>query len=188
MITAMKTTHGGTVEKLRQEIYKVMQNKENKDLASKQIFNQLVKLDAYNKATTVLCYMSLKNEVDTSYIIEDALKNKKTVGLPITNKHLKFVSVDKSTIFKRGVFGVREPVTGTEIKDFDLIIVPMVAFDSDCNRMGHGKGYYDKFLENKSCLKIGIAFSEQEAKFSVFPHDIAMNIVITENNIFIKKE
>lgn len=174
------------MEVLRKKIYFDIDNKKDKDQASRQIYNQIIKMDAYNKAKTVLCYASLKNEVDTTHIIDDALKKNKTVGLPITKKNLTFIAINNDTVYKIGAFGVREPVCGKEIQNFDLVIVPMVAFDRDCNRMGHGKGYYDKFLADKNCLKIGIAFSEQQSSFKFFPHDIAMDVVITEKDVLIR--
>lgn len=170
---------------LRQIIFEKIKNKKDKDVSSKAIFEKLIFLDAYKKAKIIFIYMSLKSEVDTSIIIKNALQDKKTVGMPAVKEELVFIKIDKDTTYKKGALGVLEPTAGEELKACDLIIVPMVAFDKKCNRMGHGKGYYDKFLADKSCYKIGIAFAEQEIDFAVFPHDIAMDMVITENNIYI---
>lgn len=72
-----------------------------------------------------------------------------------------------------------------EVDDFDVILVPIVAFDDKCNRLGHGKGYYDKFLTNKKGLKIGLAYQIQ--KFEEIPtdlNDIKLDYIITENNTY----
>lgn len=172
-------------KEVRKYIHACLKMMTNKESASKKIFETLASLDMYKKAQTVLCYISLENEVDTAFIIENALKSQKTVGVPVTKDIIKFIKIDKSTVYQRGAFGIKEPISGEEIRDFDLIIVPMVAFDKDCNRLGHGKGYYDRYLADKKSYKIGIAFAEQETNFAVHPHDIPMDMVITQDKIFV---
>lgn len=171
---------------LRQSIKLVLENKTNKIEASQLILGRLANLDVYKKAEIVFCYKSVDNEVNTEIIISDLLSSKKTVCVPRTTQEMHFIKIDKDTVYSKGAFGIKEPSFGEEITNCDLMIVPMVAFDKNCNRMGHGKGYYDRYLFNKNCFKIGIAFEEQEGKFEVYPHDIAMDMVITEKNIFLK--
>ena len=70
----------------------------------------------------------------------------------------------------------------------DLIIVPGVAFDRENNRLGYGKGYYDRFLTSKDILKIGLAFSEQIVDFlECDNYDIPMDIIISDKKTFYKK-
>ena len=68
----------------------------------------------------------------------------------------------------------------------DLIVVPLLAFDKSKNRLGYGKGYYDKFLsKNKDILTIGVAFSFQKSKkIKTSKLDIKMNNILTEKGIF----
>lgn len=180
-----KSRWGMENKDLRQIIFAKIKEIVDKDTSSKAIFEKLTCLNEYKKAKTIFIYMALGSEVDTSLIIENALKEKKIVGVPIVKDKLLFIKIDKNTKYEKSTLGVREPTEGEEIKKCDLIIVPMVAFDKKCNRMGHGKGYYDKFLADKSCYKIGIAFAQQEYVFAVHSHDIAMDMVITEKDIII---
>ncbi|MDR2091262.1 MAG: 5-formyltetrahydrofolate cyclo-ligase [Clostridiales bacterium] len=70
---------------------------------------------------------------------------------------------------------------GIEPSDLDVIIVPLVAFDKDKNRLGRGKGYYDRFLSKTSAVKIGTAYKAAEVeKIDVDIYDVKMDIIITE--------
>ena len=88
--------------------------------------------------------------------------------------------------FKKGKFGILVPddsgvfVEGSEI---DVVLVPGVAFDQIGNRVGYGKGYYDRWLSGKSVAKIGIAFQAQvfQEFNDIESHDIPMDFVVTEN-------
>lgn len=91
--------------------------------------------------------------------------------------------------YDQGSFGIEEPeaklfVDPTKI---DVIIVPVVAF-SGVYRLGHGKGYYDRFLANCPALKIGVAFDCQEdGSLVFFDHDMPMDLMITESRIIERK-
>lgn len=71
---------------------------------------------------------------------------------------------------------------------FDVVIVPVVAFDSSCNRLGHGGGWYDRFLAiQPNALKIGLAFDIQQAEqLPIEPHDVTLDYVITESRTITK--
>lgn len=172
--------------KVRKDIFERLKKMSDKDSASKAIYEKLIALAVYKNSRKLLCYISTPQEVGTADIIENALKNKKSVGVPITKEELSFVAISKDTQYIRGAFGIFEPKGGREMTEFDTVIVPMVAFDEKCNRLGHGKGYYDRYLRDKNCYKIGIAFAEQEAMFEVHSHDICMDMIITQDKIFVK--
>ena len=181
----MKTEKESVNKLLRKEIFETLRKKLDKEEAEKIIFAKIVDCPQYVDANKILCYFAKENEVNTFLIIEDALKRKKQLGLPVmVNETLKFLSVNKNTTFNTGKYGITEPSEGEILNNADIIIVPMVAFDRDCNRLGHGKGYYDRFLAKEKGFRIGIAFSEQEGEIETFPHDIAMDMVITEKDIF----
>ena len=83
---------------------------------------------------------------------------------------------------------ILEPKSGKEIdpEDLDIIFIPLLAFDKNLNRVGMGKGYYDKTLHGKKAGKlVGLAYDFQEIS-NAFPedHDVAMNAIITSKNIF----
>ena len=92
---------------------------------------------------------------------------------------------------KMNRWGINEPVFEKRFfkaSDFDLVLVPVLGFDLSGNRLGYGKGYYDKFLKEtrKDCLKIGLAFeiSKFNGKLPVEDFDVTLDAVITEKNIF----
>lgn len=75
---------------------------------------------------------------------------------------LTSVIVDDDTVFKTNKYGIEEPVEGIDMfpSEIDLVIVPLLSFDKKGNRVGYGKGYYDRFLKRcrKDCLKIGFSY------------------------------
>ena len=82
----------------------------------------------------------------------------------------------------KGPFSTIEPIGMHEIKDLDVILVPVVGFFGTY-RMGYGKGYYDRYLSKSSALKIGVAFDVQEMEFDVKPTDVKLDMIITESRI-----
>ena len=129
----------------------------------------------------IAIYYPLKSEVNLI-----SLKNYyPNILFPkITNNNsLKFFSSEEK-LLKNQDFKIKEPIGIKEIKP-DIIICPLIAFDKYKNRLGYGKGYYDRFLKNNKIIKIGTAFSLQEAeKIPCENHDIKMDLIITEKNIF----
>ena len=63
------------------------------------------------------------------------------------------------------------------------MIIPMLGFNLDKYRIGYGKGYYDHYLKSHDCLKIGLAFDDQQIDFKTETHDISLDYIITENRI-----
>ena len=90
------------------------------------------------------------------------------------------------TRLQYGSFHIEEP-TGDDIEDIDnieLIIVPGIAYDNRGNRVGRGKGYYDRLLSRTKATKIGIGYDFQLVdEIDSEPHDITMDIVITDSRI-----
>ena len=90
---------------------------------------------------------------------------------------------------RRSTYGILEP-TGDEFTDFskiDLAIVPGMSFDLNLNRLGRGKGYYDKLLSKLDTYLIGVCFSFQlREEITIEPHDLPMNCVISQNEIINK--
>ncbi|NLL56182.1 MAG: 5-formyltetrahydrofolate cyclo-ligase [Clostridiales bacterium] len=151
------------------------------------IAKKILSLENYLQAKSIMVYLALPKEVDTKLILADAFNKKETICVPVTKEKLHLVKIDKETELKKGKFNVLEPGYGDEIDDVDIAIIPMVAFDAKCNRLGHGKGYFDKFLQDKKCFKIGIAFEKQKFfRLSIMPNDIKMDMVVTEKKIYYK--
>ncbi len=172
------------------------------DFAGEVIGYKVLALDEYKKADTVFIYADYNKEVKTETIITDALKNGKKVALPrvykhevsaegVSGKYMKFHYIKSFGDLEKGYNGIREPRTELEIADDDtanaLMIMPVVAFDNERNRVGYGGGFYDKYLESHTVLcKVGIAYEEQKVDSidDKDEHDIRPDIIVTEKNIY----
>ena len=174
-------------DEIRKEIINLRNSIPNKKEISTIIVNKIKKLDVYKKSRVVAIYNSLENEVDTKeFLIDD-----KVFLLPrVVNNDLIFLQIDFKTKYTKSIFGVMEPLMNNNLfnNKIDLMIIPGVSFDKDLNRLGYGKGYYDRFLKNKDVYKIGVCFDLLLAKkIPIEDHDIKMDMVVTEKRI-IKKE
>ena len=175
-------------DELRKKMISLRDNISNKKELSKIISNKIIELDIYKKSQIICLYKAMANEVDTEYLIQYSLKNKKTVLLPrVSDNNLVFLKINNDTKFIKSKFKVLEPVNNPEDiyhGKIDLIICPGVCFDVFKNRMGYDKGYYDRFLQDKDIYKIGIGFNKQIMnKIPINNLDIKMNLVVTEKTI-----
>jgi 5-formyltetrahydrofolate cyclo-ligase len=158
------------------------------------ISEYLFSMEYIKDAETVMTYVDMPGEVKTVQIIKKLLKMGKSVAVPLCVPHTsqliasEILSVEELIT---GHFGILEPkkenIRPIEPYKLDIVLVPGVAFDIYGNRIGHGKGYYDRFLikTSRSTLKIGLAFDYQVMDFNipVDNHDIPMDLVITESGI-----
>lgn len=159
---------------------------------SNEIFNKLIMLDEFVKANSILCYVSYANEVDTIKLIEYALVKEKIVSVPkVEGDMMQFYRIRKLTDLKKGYFGILEPFkTNNEAIDPEngFMIIPGVAFDRKMNRIGYGKGYYDRYLndnQDKNIFKCGICFEFQLCeRIETDRYDQSLDKVITEKNIY----
>lgn len=176
--------------KIRKEYIQIRKNILNKDIKSDIIFNKIINLKIYKEAKVIALYKSMNNEVNTDKLIEYSY-NKKIILLPKVNQdNMYFYKIDKNTKYKLSNIGVKEPINIEIYKDkIDLLIVPLVVFDNECNRIGFGKAYYDKYLTNNNVPTIGIAFEEQKYQ-SIIPieeHDKKLDLIITDKKVYYKK-
>ena len=154
--------------------------------ASQTIITKLKKTKEYTRAKTVCTYVSLQDEVDTTALITDELtKNDKTIVVPkVTGLVLHLYVIHTWSDLTAGVFGLLEPKTTCEEmapENIDLFIVPGLIFDTNGNRIGYGKGYYDKLLIHSSVPKIALAYDLQVT--TAVPHEVAdipVTMCITE--------
>ena len=168
----------------RKEILAIRKKIINKKKKSTIIVDKILKLDIYNKARVVALYNSLASEVDISYLIDKSLNNKIVLLPRVYNDKMEFIIINKDTKYIKSSFNVLEPIGEIYHGNIDLIIVPGISFDKNNNRLGYGKGYYDKYLYNKDIYKIGVCFSKQLV--SILPtddYDIKMDMIITEKNM-----
>jgi len=179
-------------EKLRKEIKEKRRklSKEENRKKSKEIKERLLELKEYRDAKTVLFYVSYDGEVFTQDMIKEAMKEKRVV-LPISNKEdcsLSLSELKNLGDLEMGSYGILEPKKDcrrkVSIDEIDLIIVPGVGFDTKGNRMGHGKGYYDRLLDNSNATTIALAFEFQIIKnIPTESHDKKVDIIVTENEV-----
>ena len=112
-------------------------------------------------------------------------------ALPVVDNDtdMHFVYYENHQNYQEGAFQIREPKDGIlcNKEDIQVIVVPLVGFDKELHRMGHGKGYYDRYLENIDALKIGVAYENQKLEHIVTEaYDISLDMIITEENIYQK--
>jgi 5-formyltetrahydrofolate cyclo-ligase len=137
--------------------------------------------------------IEVQNEFDP-YLIEEFcfFKNENTsFCYPIINRKtddLEAFLVSDETEFEENVYGIAEPIGGIKIdpKDIQIMLMPLLAFDVKGNRVGYGKGYYDKFIKlcNKDIIKIGFSFFDSVEINDVNDLDEKMNFCITPNRIY----
>ncbi len=142
------------------------------------------KLLPYLKDKTIMSYCSYNEEVDVNRINELF-----DVCLPVTYPDglMEAIKpVDNRFIFNRLNIKEPDPAYGIKVdkKDIDVILVPLLGFDERRNRLGHGKGYYDRFLKDCKALKIGVAFSIQELDEVITDeNDVKLDMIITEKEV-----
>lgn len=127
------------------------------------IINNLIKTELYRDASTILLFYPLQNEVDVKSLINFSIDNNKKVAIPITYKdniEFNLINSEWEKNLQLGKYNIWEPKNKSIIHNFDnttIIIVPALAYGKDKSRIGHGKGYYDKFLtKHPSLIKIGL--------------------------------
>ena len=141
-------------------------------------------------AKTVLMYYSLPDEVNTHDLVEK-LSKEKTVLLPVVKgDELELRVYTGKECMQKGSFNIDEPQGEAydDLISIDVAIIPGVSFDRHGNRLGRGKGYYDRFLKRLNTFKIGVCFGFQLS--DEIPHselDVAMDEVWTENGYVSKK-
>lgn len=150
---------------------------------SNDIVDQLVPLLEGKK--TIGIYIPMKDEVDVTSL----MFLYPSLGVPkVRNQDdMDFFLIHGVHELEKGTLGILEPTSTIWMApdDFDVIIVPLVAFDSNKNRIGQGKGYYDRYLKQTKALKIGVAFEAQKVDaFEADKHDVTLDYIVTENNIY----
>lgn len=177
-----------TKREARQQIKEKLKKLDNtyKEAADKSIFEQIKNLREYQKAGTIFCYASMKNEVNTWPLIKLALNQGKTVGVPLCiGKGIMEVREIKTLDdFAEGAYGIMEPSKECPVlpKDqIDIAIIPCVSADKEKRRLGHGAGFYDRFLDHTTFPKILLCYGKLLMdQVPTQDHDILMDQVIYE--------
>ena len=174
--------------------------KKRRKLYSQKIFFSfekifiLIKKNYTQKKISIAGYYPSDFEVNILDFLSQARKKKFKIGLPIIKKNYKMVFkywIPSEPLYVNN-YGILEPKKQNITFKPDIILVPLAAFDKNLNRIGYGKGYYDRALKqlsvNKRILTIGIAFSFQEASIiSTNQYDYNLDCILTERNLIYKK-
>lgn len=174
------------LRKMNKEKRAAMKDAEVKE-KSLAIAKTFLDCEIYKNAKTIMVYMPLGNEVDTSGIIASAFSDGKRIVVPVTDAETGEITpcaIEKDETFQKGAFSILEPISKriADPKQIDAVLVPGVAFDKKGGRVGFGKGCYDRFLKKIDALKIGLCYDFQLCeKTEEESHDIKMDFVITEN-------
>lgn len=167
-------------------------NRNEKEIMDNEIFNKLKNTELYKNARNIFIYISFSNEINTINIIKKALEDKKDVFIPKiykTNKSMKAIKLNSFDDLKKNSMGILEPIDDSkyiEKENIDLIVVPGVVFDKDCNRIGYGGGYYDRYLKDIAYKnnKVVLAYDLQVIdKIESEEHDIKVDYIITNSKI-----
>jgi len=162
---------------------------------SKKIIETLNREVNLSDFDTIHCYAAItKNkEVNTHPLLKTLLEQGINVVLPVSdfeNIEMKNILIRDLKNVKENKWGILEPTSGPEIdnKQIELAIVPMVGGDPKCNRIGYGKGFYDRFLANVDAPKIGLCYQRCVAAEPVETnkHDIPLDMVITEKEHYLR--
>ncbi len=169
-------------KEIRKQI-KLLKKEHTKEQLAEQsrlIMQKIESLPDFQNSKIVMLYCSLPDEVQTMDFIEK-WRNEKQLILPtVVGDDIIPVKLEVDTTFVEGDFNIQEPQNNPYSGDYDLIIVPGVAFDKNGNRLGRGRGYYDRFLCNHTNVKkIGICFDFQLVEeIPTEPTDIRMDEII----------
>jgi len=177
---------------IRKHIKQIRQSLSDEYIKEKSsiIEDKIFAMEIIARADVVMAYFSMPSEVNTHGMIERLLSMGKKVALPksMTNTcELEISLISSLADLKPGPYGIMEPdeqkVIPIDFREVDIVIVPGVAFDRFGHRIGHGKGYYDRFLAKltESQLKIGLCFDFQlYDRLCVEDFDISVDCVISD--------
>lgn len=177
---------------LRRQMKKQREAMEREELFSKseQIFEQLITVPEYKRSDKIYTYVSMNNEVDTIMLIDYSLSIDKRVFVPkVIGNHMEFYEISDISELSSGYFGIYEPDINGKEPDYSrtgFMCMPGLAFDLSFNRLGYGRGFYDRYLAQENRLyKAALAYSCQLVP-AVFaePTDVKTDMIITESNIY----
>ena len=170
--------------RLRVKARKNLLSDDERRNAAKAVFDVLERTAAFLVADRILMYHSLPDELSTLEFIEK-WSDRKQFFLPRVNGVNLELLPYRRTNLRHGAFNIEEP-EGDEIvaaELMELIVVPGVAFDRQGNRVGRGKGFYDRLLSETKALTVGVGYDFQLFdEVPAEPHDTPMDVIITESS------
>ena len=173
--------------KIRKKILKIRKNNQikNQNISFKEILNIFKEIKIKKKI--IGGYYPYNYEIDSLHILEKFEKKKYRISLPKIRKNSQMDffqwSLNDPLIINR--YGIPEPISN-KIEHPNILLVPLVAYDKDLNRLGYGGGFYDRYIKKikkkKDVITIGFAYSFQKIKqIKINKHDIKLDFVLTNN-------
>ena len=174
---------------IRKKILKIRKNNFNKNLKiNTNIFVSFLKINNDN-ANNLGGYYPSNYEIDDLEILDLLEKKNFKISLPVIRKNnqMDFFKWSNNDPLKINKFGIPEPISSKKFYP-DILLVPLVGYDNDLNRLGYGGGFYDRYIEKiekiKKVIKIGLAFSCQKIKnMPLSKYDKKLDFIITEKEI-----
>ena len=196
-----KTKRQYLKKEIREKLLKIRRRQFPKERKRKSllIWKKLKALQKFRVAKTVMFYLSLPEEVDTEMMVKETIRMGKEVIVPVVQLRKKKMTLSVLKDYDRelgiGSFKIPEPknryIRKISADVIDLVIVPGVAFDEKCGRLGFGKGFYDCFFKNlpTGVASIGLAYDFQVlARLPMEEHDVSLNKIVTEKRVIDCKE
>jgi 5-formyltetrahydrofolate cyclo-ligase len=165
---------------------------EQRSERSRKACRNLVSTEQFQGASTVMMFLSLPHEVDTSEAILHAWQLGKAVAVPKISwqqRHMIAVEINSlETGLSTATSGLRNPISGVPVPfgEIDMVVTPGLAFDKKGNRLGRGGSYYDRFFANEElkAARCGFGFAEQLVdSIPVTEHDEPVEILVTDEGI-----
>ncbi|KTD40049.1 5-formyltetrahydrofolate cyclo-ligase [Legionella parisiensis] len=161
--------------------------------ASNQVCTRIRFLEQYRRANQIALYFAVNGEIDLDELWKHALLQGKLCYFPVLNEDLtlSFLPATSDTPFQKNRYGISEPDVSPDlaipVEKLDLVLVPLVAFDVRCNRLGMGAGYYDRTFkgkENSPLFGVAYQFQRVDDYLEPEPWDIQLSAVITQRAIY----
>lgn len=148
----------------------------DRSFKSQMIVSDIINSKLINGHSHILLYKAMITEVNIDWLLEFTMTFGKQCYLPRVNgEDIELVKYPCK--LQKGAYGILEPIGEAVDAHIDLCIVPVLAVDSEGNRLGKGKGYYDRFFDKHAdCYKVAVAFKEQQLdSFETQAHDVKMD-------------
>jgi len=159
---------------------------------SRQITENLLQEVDLRQYRAIHCYAAIqrKKEIDTLPLLKTLCREDNVVAVPradFSNLTMTHVRLHSTNELKLTEWGIPEPQHHETLpaRVFDFIIIPMVGGDRARNRIGYGKGFYDRFLQQVNALKVGLCYGGciSNNPIETGEYDVKLDIIITENEV-----
>lgn len=196
-VDGQATVEGASIVQQKEKLRKMILHRRarlepgEKKRLSRRIIAHLEKMPELLTAHVIHTYVALPQEVQNHQFVRAMLRRGKKIVVPRVRPgtaELQHFCIDDFDDLRPGTFGILEPAPDrcqpVNVGAIEAVIVPGVAFDQRGNRLGFGKGFYDRFLQDEAAFKIGLAFEVQMLpQIPVHPQDVPMDAIVTEKGV-----